>query len=379
MERLRTAVISQVRSDPFLGSKPAALVQIFKKASCTTSSARPGSPSTRMATAYERPAYRSYSSKSASWLPAARTTASSASARPSVAIGSHDLERVSGRVAAARPAGGQLTDRGLLRGRDRPLFFLDEPGGPVRILSPAVAGRVERHGHELDPGQAGELADLLVEGEQLFLSLLIIKQVQGERVNLLLRLHSLADWYPDPVEHPAVDPLRLLVVGEPFLGRVEVEGEMPPLILDDPPEQVPQHGVPRLADEGSIPGQRRKLVDRADGQIHRREVFEQPRTHHRRHEADAVRNAKVGAHVGDPVLRVELDSIQVEELPDVLAVPQLLVVPAGEEGGEDGVHAGARHQQVREVERNVILDVHHVVEAEKVSTGQPAGDRKSVV
>src|SRR2546428_2914145 len=147
MERLRTAVISQVRREPFLGSKPAALVQIFKNASCTTSSARPGSPSTRMATAYERPAYRSYSSKSASWLPAARTTASSASARPSVAIGSNDLERVNGRVAAACSAGGQLTDRGLLRGGDRPFFFLDEPGGPVRIRAPAVASRVDRPGH----------------------------------------------------------------------------------------------------------------------------------------------------------------------------------------------------------------------------------------
>src|SRR5713101_5844939 len=310
IERLRTAVISQVRSDPFLGSKPAALVQIFKKASCTTSSARPGSPRTLMATAYERPAYLSYSSKRASSLPAARTTASSASARPSVAIGSHDLERVR-RVDAGCPAGGQLTDWGLFRGRDRPLFAVDEPRCPLWIPDPAIAGRIKRFGHELDPRQAGELADLLVEGEQLFLSLLIIKQVQSERVNLFLRLHSLADWYPDPVEHPAIDPLGFLVVGEPFLGGVEVEGKMAPLILDDPPEQVPQHRVPRFADEGSIPGQRRKLVDCADGQINSREVFEQPRTDHRRHEADAVLNAEVGAHVGDTVLGVELDSIQV--------------------------------------------------------------------
>src|SRR5260370_18624108 len=189
MERLGEAGIRHVRSDPFLASKPAALVQIFKKASCTTSAARPGSPSTRMATAYERPAYRSYSSKRASSLPAARTTASSESARPSVAMGSHDLERVRGRGAAARPAGGQLSNWGFLRRGDPPLVVVDPPVRPFGIPAAAVASRVERPGHELDPGQAGELADLLVEGEQLFLSLLIIKQVQGERVNLLLRLH----------------------------------------------------------------------------------------------------------------------------------------------------------------------------------------------
>src|SRR5260370_24571614 len=301
MDRLRTAVISHVRSDPFLASKPAALVQIFKKASCTTSSARPGSPSTRMATAYERPAYRSYSSKRASSLPAARTTASSEAARPAVAMGSHDLERVRGRVAA-RPAGGQLSNWGFLGRGDRPLFVVDQPVRPFWIPAAAVASRVQRPGHELDPGQAGELADILVEGEQLFLSLLIIKQVQGERVNLLLRLDPLADGHPDPVEHPAIHALRLLVAREPFLGGVEIEGEMTPLVLDDPPEQVRQHRVPRLADEGSVPGQRRQLVDRADGQIHRREVFDQPRTHHRRPEADAVLCAKVCTHVGNPAL-----------------------------------------------------------------------------
>ena len=51
-------------------------------------------------------------------------------------------------------------------------------------------------------------------------------------------------------------------------------------------------------------------------------------------------------------------------------MPELLVVPAGEECGEDGVHAGSCHQQVRQVQRDVVLDVHHVVEAEKVAFGQ---------
>ena len=51
-------------------------------------------------------------------------------------------------------------------------------------------------------------------------------------------------------------------------------------------------------------------------------------------------------------------------------MPKLLVVPARQESGEDRVHAGARHQKVRQVERNVVLDVHHVVQAEKVALRQ---------
>src|SRR6267143_6691467 len=51
-------------------------------------------------------------------------------------------------------------------------------------------------------------------------------------------------------------------------------------------------------------------------------------------------------------------------------MPQLFVVPAREERGEDRVHAGAGNQQVGEVEGDVVLDVHHVVEAEKVALRQ---------
>ncbi len=86
--------------------------------------------------------------------------------------------------------------------------------------------------------------------------------------------------------------------------------------------------------------------------------------------------AEVGAHVGDPVLRVELDSIQVEQLSEVLAVPELLIVPARKECGEDGIHARPRDQEVRQIKRDVVLDVHHVVEAEQVPLGERAGGHR---
>src|SRR5260370_796393 len=236
MERLRTAVINQVRRDPFLGSKEVAFVQIFKNASCTTSSERPGSPRTRMATAYASPAYRSYSSSSASWLPAASTTASSASGRPSVAIGSRTFQHAHVGFDV-RPACRQLADGRLLRRRDRPFLVVDEPPRPLRVLAPALACRVERPGHELYPGQAGQLADLFVQRQQILFALLVVEQVERERVNLLLRLHALADRDPEPIQHPAINTLRLFISRQPLLGRVEVERVVPALVFDDPVEQ----------------------------------------------------------------------------------------------------------------------------------------------
>src|SRR2546425_5884298 len=102
-----------------------------------------------MATAYASPAYRSYSSNSASWLPAAKTTASSASGSPSVAIGSCPFQQTQCGFAV-RPAGRQLAYRRLLRRRDRPSLVVDEPPRPLRVLAAALARRVERPGHELD-------------------------------------------------------------------------------------------------------------------------------------------------------------------------------------------------------------------------------------
>ena len=148
---------------------------------------------------------------------------------------------------------------------------------------------------------------------------------------------------------------------------------MAPLVLDDAAEQILEYRMPGLADKGPITGERRELVDRSDRQVHGREVLEQPRPDHGRQEADAVLEAQVGAHVRDAVLRVELDPVEIQELADVLAVPQLLVVPAREECGEDRVHAGAGDEQVREVQRDVIFDVHHVVETEQVPFRQRVG------
>ena len=51
-------------------------------------------------------------------------------------------------------------------------------------------------------------------------------------------------------------------------------------------------------------------------------------------------------------------------------MPEFLVVPAGKEGRQYGIHAGARDKQMGEVQRNVVLDVHHVMETEEVSLGK---------
>src|SRR5205823_10664140 len=69
----------------------------------------------------------------------------------------------------------------------------------------------------------------------------------------------------------------------------------------------------------------------------------------------------------------QIGGVQVEQPADVLAVPQLFVVPACEERGENRVQARSRDQQVGEVEGDVVLDVHHVVKAEEVAPGEWAG------
>src|SRR5205823_9981519 len=41
-----------------------------------------------------------------------------------------------------------------------------------------------------------------------------------------------------------------------------------------------------------------------------------------------------------------------------------------EEGRENGIHAGPCHEEMREVEGDVVFDVHHVVEAEEIAPRQ---------
>src|SRR5258708_38929116 len=114
-----------------------------------------------MATAYASPAYRSYSSNSASWLPAARTTASSASGSPSVAIGSRTFQHAQFGFTV-RPAGRQLADWRPLRRRGRPFLAFDEAPRPNRGLAPPRRWRVGPPGHEPYSRQAPHRADLLL-------------------------------------------------------------------------------------------------------------------------------------------------------------------------------------------------------------------------
>jgi hypothetical protein len=52
-----------------------------------------------------------------------------------------------------------------------------------------------------------------------------------------------------------------------------------------------------------------------------------------------------------------------EDLGDRLTVPELLVVPQGEERGDLRVPVGAGHQYIAQVADGVVLDVVHVAEA----------------
>src|SRR4029079_17904941 len=153
----------QVRRDPRRASNEAARFHTFKKASCTASSARPGSPRTRSATPYASPAYRSYSPASASCPPAARAEARSASASLSPVIGSAALEQPDGDVGRRVLAAGQGANRRMPRSPDRPLLVLDQPPGPAGVLPDALTRRVQSLRHQLDAGKPGQLADLLVE------------------------------------------------------------------------------------------------------------------------------------------------------------------------------------------------------------------------
>src|ERR1700680_4001982 len=138
---------------------------------------------------------------------------------------------------------------------DRPRFGVDQPPRPFGVLARAFAGTVECLRHQLDAGEPWQLADLVVEVDELLLALLVIEQVKGERVDLLLRLDALADWNPYAVQHPPVHSLGFLVAREPLLGGVEVEGEVTPLVFDDAAEQVLEHRVPRLAGQSAVAGQ----------------------------------------------------------------------------------------------------------------------------
>src|SRR6185312_6044715 len=155
--------MSQARRDPRRASNEAARFHTFKKASCTASSARPGSPRTRSATPYASPPYRSYSSASASCLPAARADARSASASFSPVIGSAALEQPDRDVGRCLPAARQGSNGRMPRSSDRPLLVLDQPPGPAWVLPNALPRRVEGLRHELDARKPGQLADLLVE------------------------------------------------------------------------------------------------------------------------------------------------------------------------------------------------------------------------
>src|SRR5207247_8587166 len=112
----------------------------------------------------------------------------------------------------------ELTDHRTPGRLDRPSFVLDHAVRPARVLADALPRRVERFRHQLDAGEAGQLADPGVDLEKLLLSLLIVEQIERQRIDLLLLLDALTDRDPHPVEHPAVALPCALVAAEPLLG-----------------------------------------------------------------------------------------------------------------------------------------------------------------
>ena len=77
-----------------------------------------------------------------------------------------------------------------------------------------------------------------------------------------------------------------------------------------------------------------------------------------------------GGAVRQPRLDRLLDSVGAQEVRERLPMPELLVDPAGEKGGDVRIGGGAGREQVAQVDHRVGLDVHHVVHAHHVSVGE---------
>ena len=162
---------------------------------------------------------------------------------------------------------------------------------------------------------------------------------------------------------------------------------MPALVLDDPRQQVDQHGMLRLGDQAVVPIERGELVDRSPGHVEGDEVADQRRADQRADMAPvplARELAPDGRDAGRArgERRVARDRLAVrrqavpglaQETAERLSVPELLVHPAREKGRHLGLDGGPGGQDVPQVDDCVGLDVHHVGETPGLARGDPSG------
>ena len=143
-------------------------------------------------------------------------------------------------------------------------------------------------------------------------------------------------------------------------------------------------GVVRAANQRVIGGERRQLVDGPPHHVDGGEVAGGHRPEHGGEQsqpvADAQPDAKVapavapGWHRGGAVWELglyrNLDPVRPQEVGEGLAVPELLVHPAREEGSDLRVGGHPGREKVAEVDHRMRLDVHHVVKAHHVAVAQ---------
>ena len=159
---------------------------------------------------------------------------------------------------------------------------------------------------------------------------------------------------------------------------------MAALVLDHLAQELVEHRVIAAADQGVVAGQRRQLVHGSPHHVDGGEVAGDDRAEHRRHEPQPVADtgpdpqlapaARAGGHrgraVGELRLGRDLDPVGAQEVGERLPVPQLLVHPAAQKGGDLRIGGHAGGEQVAQVDHRVRLDVHHVVEAHHVAVGE---------
>ena len=231
---------------------------------------------------------------------------------------------------------------------------------------------------------AGELGHRSIHVERSGSALLIAEQVHGDEVGLALWPNPGADDRPQVIHRPPGQAASPHAAGQSHPGLRAIEGEVPALVLDDGVQQVDELGVVRLGDQAVVRREGGELVRRAPGHVERDEVVHHGRAEHR---ADVAELPTTTEPATDPqvprgagrVARVRLHPLQVrgelpprltEEPAERLAVPQLLVDPARQEGRDIGLVGRRGREQIAQVDRGVGLDVHHVCEAACLRLGE---------
>ncbi|MGH7904261.1 MAG: hypothetical protein ACREPA_09075 [Candidatus Dormibacteraceae bacterium] len=220
-------------------------------------------------------------------------------------------------------------------------------------------GPVEEPLHDVHSFQARKALGGPVDLAHGLAAIRSVEEVDGHAIDLLGPLHALADRLEAALHDEAIGLAGGPALSQQALGLRPVEGEVDPLLLDDPLDDLGQGRVIGPLDELLVAGQGRHLVDRAHGEVdggeEREHVGAQEDCHHGAHPVEALAEADLPRAVV-----VDLDPVLAQEPEERLPVVHLLIDPDREEGGDDRVHAGLGDQQLGQVDDGVGLDVHHV-------------------